>query len=318
MVPASFPTVSADAVTFEFVRTTREFFPQLQRWLREPHVARFWNHDTADDDIERDFGGSIDGTEPCEDFLVLRDGLPFGFIQRYRIADYPEDLALLAALVEIPPGSISIDYYVGDAQHTGQGLGTAMISAFVAKCRADLPDATAIVVPVVVPNRRRGARSRKPASAVWARATSHRTTRSTTLPLHQQARSEREPADSPGVARTLSAPATRAAPEPPTEPAGEVARRRERQHVGDLGETQAGIRDHPFGEFDAGRVEDGRERLPTLARRRCTVRRSTPRLRATCSTEQRPVGSSSSISSRTRLTIVTSSDGSQDSRSCWV
>ncbi|MCZ4588913.1 GNAT family N-acetyltransferase [Rhodococcus opacus] len=145
--------MSADAVTFEFVRTTREFFPQLQRWLREPHVARFWNHDTADADIERDFGGSIDGTEPCEDFLVRRDGLPFGFIQRYRIADYPEDLALLAALVEIPPGSISIDYYVGGPQHTGQGLGTAMISAFVAKCRADLPDATAIVVPVVVPNR---------------------------------------------------------------------------------------------------------------------------------------------------------------------
>ncbi|AOW95177.1 GNAT family N-acetyltransferase [Rhodococcus sp. WMMA185] len=125
----------------------------MQRWLREPHVARFWNQETSDADIERDFGGSIDGTEPREDFLVLRDGSPFGFIQRYRIADYPEDLELLTKLVEIPAGSISIDYFVGDPQNTGRGLGTSMLIAFAAKCRADLPDATTIIVPVVVPNR---------------------------------------------------------------------------------------------------------------------------------------------------------------------
>ncbi|MEV0947054.1 GNAT family N-acetyltransferase [Rhodococcus sp. NPDC049939] len=144
--------MSAEAASFEFVRTTREHFPQLQRWLREPHVARFWNHDTSDASIERDFGGSIDGTEPSEDFLVLRHGAPFGFIQRYRIADYPEDLGILTKLVEIPPGSISMDYFVGDRRNTGRGLGTAMISSFVRKCRLDLPDATSIIVPVAVPN----------------------------------------------------------------------------------------------------------------------------------------------------------------------
>ncbi len=74
--------MSAEEVTFEFVRTTREHLPQLQRWFHEPHVARFWNQSAADADIERDFGGSIDGTEPSEDFLVLRGGSPFGFIQR--------------------------------------------------------------------------------------------------------------------------------------------------------------------------------------------------------------------------------------------
>ncbi|MEU2006513.1 GNAT family N-acetyltransferase [Rhodococcus sp. NPDC019627] len=138
---------------FEFLRTTRDHFPQLQKWLREPHVARFWNHETSDADIERDFGGSIDGTEPCEDFLVVRGGRPLGFIQRYRLADYPEDIALLTALVEVPDGSLSIDYFIGDPEHIGRGVGTAMIRAFVDKCRADSPDATAIIVPVVVPNR---------------------------------------------------------------------------------------------------------------------------------------------------------------------
>lgn len=51
---------------------------------------------------------------------------------------------------------------------------------------------------------------------------------------------------------------------------------------------------------------------------RCTVRRSTPRLWATCSIEQRPVGSRISISSRTRLTVVASSEASIDTRNFWA
>jgi hypothetical protein len=43
---------------------------------------------------------------------------------------------------------------------------------------------------------------------------------------------------------------------------------------------------------------------PSLASLRCTVLRSTPRLRATCSTEHLPVGSRSSTISRSRSGVV--------------
>ncbi|MFD4366376.1 hypothetical protein [Rhodococcus sp. NPDC058521] len=58
-------------------------------------MARFWNHGTTDADLENDFGGSIDGTEPSADLIVRCGGIPIGFVQRYRLKDYPEDTALL-------------------------------------------------------------------------------------------------------------------------------------------------------------------------------------------------------------------------------
>lgn len=63
----------------EFRRTTRADFPLLARWLGSPHVARFWNHETTPEAIERDFGGSIDGSEPSFDFIVEDAGVPVGF-----------------------------------------------------------------------------------------------------------------------------------------------------------------------------------------------------------------------------------------------
>lgn len=138
---------------FAFTRTRRADFPQLQTWLEKPHVARFWNHRTSDTDIEQDFGGSVDGTEPSEDFIVSYESSPIGFIQRYRLQDYPDDLALLERLVPIPAHTISIDYFIGEAALIGKGVGSAMIRAFVEKCRDELPHATAVIVPVVVANR---------------------------------------------------------------------------------------------------------------------------------------------------------------------
>ena len=74
----------------------------LAGWLREPQVARWWNHDTSAGAVERDFGPSVRGEEPGEDLVVLLDGRPIGLLQRAVISDYPEDLAEFSALVDVP------------------------------------------------------------------------------------------------------------------------------------------------------------------------------------------------------------------------
>ena len=63
--------------------------PMLAEWLREPQVARWWNHETTLEAVERDFGASTRGEEPGEDLLVLLDGRPIGLLQRSAICDYP-------------------------------------------------------------------------------------------------------------------------------------------------------------------------------------------------------------------------------------
>ncbi|MEY8570613.1 GNAT family N-acetyltransferase [Brevibacterium linens] len=136
----------------EFRRTTRADFPLFARWLGTPHVARFWNHETTPDAIERDFGGSVDGTEPSDDFIVEDAGVPVGFIQRSRICDYADEHIELIALADAPQDALTIDYFIGEGAATGRGVGTRMIREFTDLCFADCPSASAIIVPVIAGN----------------------------------------------------------------------------------------------------------------------------------------------------------------------
>lgn len=128
-------------------------FGLLAGWLARPHIARWWNHETSPEAIERDFGPTARGEEPAEDLLALLDGSPVGLVQRCRLADYPDYLAELAAVVEVPDGAMTIDYLIGAEDRVGKGLGTRMIASFVERTWRDHPGTPAIVVPVVAANR---------------------------------------------------------------------------------------------------------------------------------------------------------------------
>ncbi|MFI8879062.1 GNAT family N-acetyltransferase [Streptomyces sp. NPDC055243] len=128
-------------------------FPLLRQWLEQPHVARWWNHETSPEAVVRDFGPAARGEEASQDLLMLLDGEPFGLVQRYRFADYPEDVDQLADQAEIPRGAMSIDYLIGDPSRVGQGLGTRMIQAIIRATWTDHPEASAVIVPVHADNR---------------------------------------------------------------------------------------------------------------------------------------------------------------------
>ncbi|MEV5595214.1 GNAT family N-acetyltransferase [Streptomyces sp. NPDC052496] len=137
-------------------RVTEDDFPLLRRWLAQPHVARWWNHDTSAEGVARDFGPVARGEEPAEDLLVLLDGRPLGLVQRCRIADHPEYRAELAAVLgaaEVTGGTMTLDYLIGDPTQVGRGYGPRMIRAAVRATWRDHPYATAVLVPVPVANR---------------------------------------------------------------------------------------------------------------------------------------------------------------------
>jgi aminoglycoside 6'-N-acetyltransferase len=136
-----------------FVPLRRADLPLLSTWLAEPLVARWWSHDTTPEAVERDFGASIDGTDATELFVAAAAGRPFGLIQRYPIAAYPEFVDELSAVCAVPPGALSIDYLIGDPAARGRRRGSAMIAAFVAASWAQCPAATCVVVPVSAGNR---------------------------------------------------------------------------------------------------------------------------------------------------------------------
>ncbi|WP_369212648.1 GNAT family N-acetyltransferase [Streptomyces flavofungini] len=140
-------------MTITWRRLGETDFTLLRGWLRQPHVARWWNHETAPEAIARDFGPAARGEEPSEDFLVSVDGNPVGLVQRCWVADYPQYLGDLTSQAEVPERAITLDYLIGDVRLTGQGLGTRLMQAFVPATWVDHPDATSIIVPVHSANR---------------------------------------------------------------------------------------------------------------------------------------------------------------------
>jgi aminoglycoside 6'-N-acetyltransferase len=131
---------------------TPDDFPLLARWLAEPHVARWWHHETSAAAVERDFGPSARREEPNEDLLAFLGGAPIGLLQRSFLHDYPEYLDELTSLTAVPPRAMTIDYLIGDAANVGRGIGTCMIRSALEQLWADHKDADCVVVAVHVDN----------------------------------------------------------------------------------------------------------------------------------------------------------------------
>ncbi|HYN32090.1 MAG TPA: GNAT family N-acetyltransferase [Ilumatobacteraceae bacterium] len=141
-------TSAADGLVITFERLGRQHFELLGRWLAEPHVARWWNHDPSPEAIEDDFGDTIDGIEPAKDFVALLGGEPIGVIQFCLFHDYPEYVAEMVDVYPVAADAATIDYFIGEPNAVGKGVGTAMIEQFVARIWVDEPAVGHVVVPV--------------------------------------------------------------------------------------------------------------------------------------------------------------------------
>ncbi len=131
----------------------RRNFSLLAGWLAEPLVARWWNHETSLEAIERDFGPSVDGHDATKVFVALVGDRPFGLIQRYPIDAYPEYVEELSSVCAVPPGALSVDYMIGEPEMRGRGLGTTMIALFADQSWRLCPHADDVIVPVSAGNR---------------------------------------------------------------------------------------------------------------------------------------------------------------------
>jgi aminoglycoside 6'-N-acetyltransferase len=96
-------------------------------WLDRPHLRRFYQRKPISrEDVEAEYGPCIRGEDPTHCHLALFDGKPFGYIQCYRIPDYPE----WADLIESHDG-IGVDLAILDPSMLGRGMGRAMLGAYL-------------------------------------------------------------------------------------------------------------------------------------------------------------------------------------------
>ena len=104
--------------------------PLVSRWLAQPHVAQWWRDPSDLPSVRQSYLPSINGEDPTEVFIIEVAGSAAGLIQRYLVEDDPEWDRAMAATGVVPGRAAGIDYLIGEAGLTGQGHGTAAISAF--------------------------------------------------------------------------------------------------------------------------------------------------------------------------------------------
>ena len=75
--------------------------------------------------VEASYGPTVDGADPTEGFIIDLEGRPVGFVQRYRLDDYPAWSVALG--IERAAG---IDYMIGVPELTGVGLGPIIVDSF--------------------------------------------------------------------------------------------------------------------------------------------------------------------------------------------
>jgi aminoglycoside 6'-N-acetyltransferase len=100
---------------------------RLAEWLNRPHLRRFYQFEpTTPEAVTAKYSAYVRGDAPTHCHLALLDGRPFGYLQCYRIADWPD----WEVVVETTEG-ISIDLFIADPDLIGLGFGRRMLAQYV-------------------------------------------------------------------------------------------------------------------------------------------------------------------------------------------
>jgi aminoglycoside 6'-N-acetyltransferase len=117
---------------------TRGDLADVTRWRQSDHLHRWWASDgepTAERVAEQ-YGPSIDGMTPTRMWIAEVNGRSVGFLQDYRIGDYPE-----YAVLGPDPDAIGVDYALSE-EWSGRGLGARVLWAWMARARHRFPYAS--------------------------------------------------------------------------------------------------------------------------------------------------------------------------------
>ena len=117
---------------FDFVPLQESHLPMLREWLLRPHVAKWWGHAESVEAMRAQYRRNASPSDATRDIVSL-DGEAIGFVQSYVVMGSGDGWWEDAT----DPGARGIDQFLANPASLGQGIGRAMISAFVHALFAD-------------------------------------------------------------------------------------------------------------------------------------------------------------------------------------
>ncbi len=97
----------------------------LRKWLKEPHVAEFWQEPEDENEFREKYLSKLKN-RGISSHIIQLDDIPVGYIQSYEAKSigggwWPD----------AKPGTYGIDQFIGDPQFINKGLGSMIIFRFV-------------------------------------------------------------------------------------------------------------------------------------------------------------------------------------------
>lgn len=123
-------------VTFTPLQKTH--FPLLLKWLYTPHLRIWWdpNTDWTNELIEKKYTPYTQGfkilgdiKKPMHAFIIMINETPIGYIQYYNKHDFPPEQGY--STEEFPKPLAAIDFYIGEKDYIGKGLGQKTLHNFL-------------------------------------------------------------------------------------------------------------------------------------------------------------------------------------------
>jgi RimJ/RimL family protein N-acetyltransferase len=102
--------------------------PLMRQWLNSDFVSRWYGQGQySRQQVERKYLPRINGQTPTSSFLIVYADRAIGYIQTYKIKDYPD----YAQYVQPDEVAAGVDMFIGAREYTYQGLGSAALGKFL-------------------------------------------------------------------------------------------------------------------------------------------------------------------------------------------
>ncbi|MEP7155670.1 MAG: GNAT family N-acetyltransferase [Betaproteobacteria bacterium] len=121
--------MSHDLSNISFRAMTPPDLPLLHEWLGRPHVAEWWGPPADYAGFEKEYSRVLDEHSTVSCHIAMRNNMPVGFVQSYVVMHAGDGWWEN----ETDPGARGMDQFLANVDDLGRGLGTEMVSRFVAR-----------------------------------------------------------------------------------------------------------------------------------------------------------------------------------------
>lgn len=113
-----------------FRRMTGADLSLMERWLAADHVVPWWGLAPTSQQVAAHYLPYVRREQPTDPYLIVVGGTPVGYIQTFRVADWPAYWPPGKSYASEPEAA-GIDLLIGDRELTGRRLGRRVIQKFV-------------------------------------------------------------------------------------------------------------------------------------------------------------------------------------------